>query len=618
MIRGRDIICISSIDWDFVWQGHQEIMSAFAKNGNRVLYIENTGIRSPRLSDMGRLKRRVRNWRRGLRGIRQESENLFICSPLILPFPYSRLARLVNRTLLINDLKAWIRAVGFRKPVIWTFLPTSVSVDIIDNIDNSLVVYYCIAEFSELAGSVKKLDRMERKLLERCDVVFAQGERIKQRCGRYNKNVHIFPFGVKSDLFSKPQGSNHPQPEDMRDIKRPVFGYIGGVHKHVDFALLKDLAAKNPDSSLVLVGPVQSEEASTLKDMKNVFFLGQKKHAELPAYIDLFDLCLIPYLITEYTKTVYPTKLNEYLMRGKRVLSTPLPEIVKFVETFGDVVSISRDKEDFVKKARALSETPADPELSKKLSSVAERNSWENRVEEMSAIMERELGGREGREAAGWRDNFARVTRVAKEKALAFVAVSVLAYALLFHTPLIWWVGRPLKVSTPPAAADAIVVLGGDVGESGRAGLGYGDRVKYAAELYKAGYARKVIFSSGWVYAFQEADVMRALAILSGIPPNDIMLEKKARNTYENVAYSLAIAENNRYNRLILVSSPYHMLRLKVTAEKAARGGNYRFILAPIPHSSFYGDERRVQFKHIKAIVYEYLALLYYKIKGYA
>ena len=37
----RDIICFSSIDWDFIWQGHQEIMSRLAADGHRVLFLEN-------------------------------------------------------------------------------------------------------------------------------------------------------------------------------------------------------------------------------------------------------------------------------------------------------------------------------------------------------------------------------------------------------------------------------------------------------------------------------------------------------------------------------------------------------------------------------------------------
>ena len=57
-----DILCISSIDWDFIWQGHQEIMSTLAAEGHRVLFVENTGVRSPNLRDLPRLRQRIRNW----------------------------------------------------------------------------------------------------------------------------------------------------------------------------------------------------------------------------------------------------------------------------------------------------------------------------------------------------------------------------------------------------------------------------------------------------------------------------------------------------------------------------------------------------------------------------
>ena len=45
-VHGHDVLCISSIDWDFIWQGHQEIMSTLAAQGHRVLFLENTGVRA--------------------------------------------------------------------------------------------------------------------------------------------------------------------------------------------------------------------------------------------------------------------------------------------------------------------------------------------------------------------------------------------------------------------------------------------------------------------------------------------------------------------------------------------------------------------------------------------
>ena len=87
MITGRDIVIISSIDWSFLWQVHQEIALRFARAGNRVFYIENTGVRAPRFSDARRIVSRLRNWSKSLRSERagQVADNVSVISPLMLP-----------------------------------------------------------------------------------------------------------------------------------------------------------------------------------------------------------------------------------------------------------------------------------------------------------------------------------------------------------------------------------------------------------------------------------------------------------------------------------------------------------------------------------------------------
>ena len=151
-----DVICISSIDWDFMWQSHQEIMSRLAAGGNRVLFIENTGVRVPTLRDLPRIRHRWRNWRRGVYGIRQERENLFVFSPLVIPFPHSRVAAWINRQVVLFVVRRWSRAMGFTQPIIWTYLPTRLTLDLVSHIEHRLLVYYCAAFFSarqDLAGS---------------------------------------------------------------------------------------------------------------------------------------------------------------------------------------------------------------------------------------------------------------------------------------------------------------------------------------------------------------------------------------------------------------------------------------------------------------------------------
>ena len=140
MLKEHDIVCISSIDWDFIWQGHQQIMSTLAARGNRVLFIENTGVRRPRLQDLPRLRRRIARWWRSTKGFRQERQNLYVFSPLIVPLPYSRIARRINRTLLLRALRRWMRVVGFGRPIAWTFLPTPLARDLLRALDPELTV----------------------------------------------------------------------------------------------------------------------------------------------------------------------------------------------------------------------------------------------------------------------------------------------------------------------------------------------------------------------------------------------------------------------------------------------------------------------------------------------
>ena len=93
-----DIICISSIDWDFIWQGHQEIMATLAAQGHRVLFLENTGVRAPQVRDFPRIRQRVRNWWRGTKGFR-EGRRTYVYSPLVLPSLLAR--RLVGQRWLL-------------------------------------------------------------------------------------------------------------------------------------------------------------------------------------------------------------------------------------------------------------------------------------------------------------------------------------------------------------------------------------------------------------------------------------------------------------------------------------------------------------------------------------
>jgi uncharacterized SAM-binding protein YcdF (DUF218 family)/glycosyltransferase involved in cell wall biosynthesis len=609
-----DVICISSIDWDFIWQSHQEIMSRYAARGHRVLFIENTGLRTPQLRDVQRIRRRWHNWRRGVYGIRKERDNLFIFSPLIIPLPNVRPATWVNQWLLRFILQRWMRAVGFTHPIIWAFLPTQLTLDLLDHLDHRLLVYYCAARFSMTPSTIgQRIEHTERRLLKQADLVFAISRALADHCAQHASRVHLFPLGVNLQVFDASR--QLPVPSELEGLARPIIGYIGGVHQWVDVKLLRAAALAHPDYAFVFVGPVQTDTAP-LADLPNVVFIGERSHRRLPAYVQAFDVGIIPYRVTDYTRHVYPSKLNEYLAMGKPVVSTDLSEVREFQRQFDGVVRIGRDAAEF---SQALEDA-----LQHRTNGVTERcqraaaaNNWDVRVTQMSSLVHEALEDKWEQQERQWHQVLVSLARASTRRFLKALWPGLVAYLVLFHTPMLWWVAKPLRMSQSPVRADAIVVFAGGVGESGQAGQGHQERIAHAVSLYHQGYAPILLLSSGYRYALQEADVMRVLAVSLGVPAEAITLEESAANTYENVLRSAALLRRHGYRSALVVSSPFHMRRVSLVWRKAASDIDPTW--SPIPYSHFFGDQRTVHLtlKHWQAILHEYLGMLYYWWKGW-
>jgi uncharacterized SAM-binding protein YcdF (DUF218 family) len=126
------------------------------------------------------------------------------------------------------------------------------------------------------------------------------------------------------------------------------------------------------------------------------------------------------------------------------------------------------------------------------------------------------------------------------------------------------------NLPTDIAPADAIVVLGGgtkspqaprilpEVSEAG-------DRVIYAAKLYKDNKAPKIILSGGRVTwkaeTGSESADMAILLDLLGIPRTAILEDPTSLNTRQNAVNVKQIVDREQFKRLILVTSATHMPR---------------------------------------------------------
>jgi glycosyltransferase involved in cell wall biosynthesis len=113
-----------------------------------------------------------------------------------------------------------------------------------------------------------------------------------------------------------------------------------------------------------------------LKDLPNVRLLGHKAYSELPAYLNCFNVAVIPFKNNELTRGVNPVKLYEYLAAGKPVVSSDLPE----VRSFQPLVSIAGEPDQFVKKIEEELAADSPGKAAERLR-VAGLNSWEARAD---------------------------------------------------------------------------------------------------------------------------------------------------------------------------------------------------------------------------------------------
>ena len=406
MFTGHDVVLISSIDWEFNWQGHQEIATRLAAAGNRVLYIENMGVRTPRLHDARRVVQRFFHWAGSLPdgGVRQVSPGLYVCSPLILP-PFGSATRChVNRRVLFPFLLRAVERLHFKPDVIWTFLPTDTATDLVRVFrkTQSVVVYYCIADFAELSPHHEILSS-EHLTIELSDVIFAQCQELAERCSIAGRKAHVFPFGVNMSRFaneklrsngSAQSATGIPSPCStstfMSELPRPVIGYVGGIHKYVDTQMLAAMARARPDWSWVLVGPSQTS-VRELKRIPNIYLAGPKAHRELPQYIRDFDVGIVPYKSNGYTATVVPTKINEYLAVGKPVVSTDLPEVIAFNNRHDTIITSPNHASQFIASIEKALSASTETEVINRRQTVAALNDWDGYFERMTELIERAL-----------------------------------------------------------------------------------------------------------------------------------------------------------------------------------------------------------------------------------
>ena len=76
------------------------------------------------------------------------------------------------------------------------------------------------------------------------------------------------------------------------------------------------------------------------------------------------------------------------------------------------------------------------------------------------------------------------------------------------------------------------------------------ERARFSVELYRKGFAKYIIYSSGYTFKYNDAENMKLFAVSMGVPERNIILEQKANSTYENVDYTNKVLRKRGFNKM--------------------------------------------------------------------
>ena len=388
MLTNRDIIITSIQSWDITIGSNIKNIAMELSKHNRVLFV------NPPFNRLSVIRKQ--NRKRSLNGKKHDPEcglmlqrlnvNLWIFQPeeiieSISQLPINSLFDYLNKKNNIrfaNEITEVVQHLGLKSFIHICDSDMFRSLHLKELLKPAMSVYYTRDNLMAVKYWQQQGLRIEPKHMAQADLVLANSTYLADMAKQYNRNSFFVGQGCDTTAFQHP--NDNAIPEEFRDVRGPVIGYIGALKAlRLDLSVLEHIARQRPNWNIVLVGPEDDAfQKSPLHSYPNVHFLGSKAEKDLPLYLSAFDVAINPQVLNEVTRGNYPRKIDEYLAMGKPVVATKT-EAMGF---FSDYVLLPANKSEWISSIESALQSTAAEEVLKR-QSFASEHTWANNVQEI-------------------------------------------------------------------------------------------------------------------------------------------------------------------------------------------------------------------------------------------
>lgn len=357
-----ELIVLSHLRWDWVWQRPQQLVSRLGRGADRATWF----VEEPMQPDDADPQRNH---------LRTEERDGLTRVWLEIP-PQGRHVGFFDEVLpdYIEQLPQLLGAPTGER-VVWLYTP--LALELATALEPTTLVYDVMDDLAAFKDAAPELVVRQRQALRQADVVFAGGRSLHRSVVKQGRSdAQLVPSGVSTEHYSSAVSAK-------RGTGRPTAGYVGVLDERLDLDLISGIAARLPEWEIRMIGPVTKIDPATLPQAPNITYYGQQPYAELPAHMAELDVAIMPFALNEATRSISPTKTLEYLASGLPVVSTRVPDVVA---DFDSVVELRDDADGFAAACRALRGRAAAAEPSA-LQRILRRNHWDRIAERMEALV---------------------------------------------------------------------------------------------------------------------------------------------------------------------------------------------------------------------------------------